>query len=116
MDWIHVNVIGHLVRPAEQNLTVRAGRRPALDMEQSMMNGNLVFDLAKLARNEQLARVNRAMLIREARGGQNVQISLMGSVRRVFGGAIISLGQRVRGERRKASDVAPSSVTLRMAR
>jgi len=104
----------------DQNLTVRPGRWPALKMEYSIMNGNhpqLAFDLAKIARNEKIARANQARLISEAKCGREKRIGIVAVSRRIFGGAIINLGQAVHGGRVEQVDAsAVSTATLRMAR
>lgn len=74
------------------------------------------FDLAKLARDDEMRRARRSMLIHEAQAGQKRNASIVRSVRRAFGGAIISVGQRIHGERREILDVSPSPAELRMAR
>lgn len=115
----HVNVTGHQFRQTDSNLTVRPGRRPAVKLEHDMMNGIhpvISFDLAKLAAREQTIRINQAMLIAEANRGRERRFGIVRSIRANFGGAIITIGQRVRGERLERVDAAPSTTTLRMAR
>jgi hypothetical protein len=114
-----VNVIGQQFRQTDSNLTVRPGHRPAVKLEYDMMNGihpAISFDLAKLAAHEQTIRLNRAMLIAEANRGNERRFGFVRSIRANFGGAIINVGQRVRGERHEGVELAPSTTTLRMAR
>jgi hypothetical protein len=89
-------------------------------METPIMNGNhsqYVFDLAKLNRDESMRVANRQRLVNEAKSGRTRSAGIVAGTRRVFGGAIISLGQAVRGERLEAADAAQvSTTTLRMAR
>jgi hypothetical protein len=108
-----------LFRQIDSNLTVRTGRRPAVKSENDMMNGIhpvISFDLAKLAAQEQTIRLNRAMLIAEANRGHERRFGIVRSIRANFGGAIINVGQRVRGERLERVDATPSTTSLRIAR
>jgi hypothetical protein len=84
------------------------------------MNGNhyqYSFDLAKLRREDQMRSASKRQLINEARDGGVRNAGIVAGTRRVFGGAIISLGQAVRGERLEVIEAAQvSTSTLRMAR
>jgi hypothetical protein len=84
-----------------------------------MINGihpAMSFDLAKLAAREQMIRLNQASLIAEANRGNERRFGIVRSIRANVGGAIVNVGQRVRGERGEALEAAPSVTTLRMAR
>ena len=89
-------------------------------MESPAVNGNhpqLAFDLAKLTRQDEMRRANKQRLIAEAKQGRVERIGIVTTSRRVFGGAIISLGQSVRGERLEPAEApSVSTATLRMAR
>jgi hypothetical protein len=89
-------------------------------METPIMNGNhsqFAFDLAKLHRDESMRVANRQRLVAEAKSGRTRSVGIVAGTRRVFGGAIISLGQAVRGGRSEVADAAQvSTATLRMAR
>lgn len=89
-------------------------------MEIPAVNGNhpqLAFDLTKLARQEELRRANKARLLAEARGVRGERTGIVTASRRIFGGAIISLGQAVHGERIEQAEAQPvATATLRMAR
>lgn len=78
----------------------------------------IVFDLASLAQEEQLRRLNRARMIAEASRGSHANHGIVRSLRRSFGAAIIGLGQRVHGERAVPAEPAANSctTTLGMAR
>ena len=84
------------------------------------MNGNhpqMAFDLAKLARQDEMRRANRKRLLNEAKQGRTEQSGIVSASRRIFGGAIISLGQAVRGGRVETVEAPTvSTATLRMAR
>ena len=84
------------------------------------MTGNhplLAFDLCKLARQDEMRRANMQRLVAEAKEGRSPRPGIVTTSRRVFGGAIINLGQAVRGERLDQIEVpAVSTATLRMAR
>lgn len=84
-----------------------------------MMNGihaGMSFELAKIASHEQMVRINRAMLIAEARRGSEQQFGISRSIRAHFGRIIIDLGRRISGERLECPEPLPSPSTLRMAR
>jgi hypothetical protein len=100
-------------------LDTRRGRRPAQKWETDMLNGihpAMSFDLAKLASREQAQRLSQASLIAEANRGAERRFGIVRSIRANFGGAMITVGQRVRGERAEVIEAAPSTTTLRMAR
>jgi hypothetical protein len=89
-------------------------------MEQKVMtwcHSQLTIDLAKLAREDKMRSASKRQLILEAKEARPKGAGIVAGTRRIFGGAIISLGQAVRGERLEAADAAPvSNVSLRMAR
>lgn len=74
------------------------------------------FDLAKLASHEQALRLNKARLIAEANHGSGQRASVIRSIRATFGGAMIAVGHRVRGERGECVETSPSAAALRIAR
>lgn len=84
-----------------------------------MINGihpAISYDLAQLASREQAIRLSKAYLIAEANRGSVRRFGVVRSIRASFGGAMIAVGQRVRGERVEIADASPSAATLRMAR
>jgi len=77
----------------------------------------LAFDLCKLAREDEMRRANKQRLLAEAKQGRGERTGIVTTSRRIFGGAIITLGQAVRGERLEQIEVpAVSTATLRMVR
>jgi hypothetical protein len=60
---------------------------------------SLLFDLSQIAQRERAERLNRSMMIAEARRGREPRFGLFCSVRRSFGAGIIGLGNWIRGER-----------------
>jgi hypothetical protein len=84
------------------------------------MTGNhplLAFDLCKLARQDEMRRANKQRLVAEAKEGRGPRAGMVTASRRIFGGAIINLGQAVHGERlEQIEGPAVSTATLRMAR
>jgi len=77
----------------------------------------LAFDLYKLALQDEMRRANKQRLLAEAKEARGPRTSMVITGRRIFGGAIINLGQAVRGERLDQIEVpAVSTATLRMAR
>jgi hypothetical protein len=77
----------------------------------------LAFDLCKLAREDEMRRANKQRLLAEAKRGRGERTGIVSTSRRIFGGAIITLGQAVRGERLEQIEVpAVSTAALRMVR
>lgn len=76
----------------------------------------LAYDLAAAVREEQIARADRARLIKSA-GGQHGSRPFL-AVRRAIGAALIAAGHSVHGKRAEVHDhsTVPSTGALRLAR
>lgn len=77
----------------------------------------LTIDLARLEREDTMRRASQRQLALEAKAMKPKRAGVIAGSRRLFGGAIISLGQAVRGERLEAAEAATvNAATLRLAR
>jgi hypothetical protein len=79
---------------------------------------SLLFDLVNVAQRERSDRLNRGALLSEAKRGHIQRGGNVNSVRRVFGAAVIGVGNWIHGDRDDSvelTDIAGAG-SLRIAR